>query len=309
MIVRYNEKNFAENTIMSSEIGKYVCAYTDFGFKRLFFSEPNKDVLISFLNSFLNLKDKIVDMSYLPLEQLCVLPYDKNAILGTCCKTSDDSYIIVQIQNALPVFIKARSLFHGLSFISNQAPQGVFDNSIKAVYSITLLGCKLDDESDSYLHEVVLYDKCSKAKFCDNIAYYYIELSKFTKNEDELETVQDKWMYAIKNLQDLKDRPNTFTEDIFTKFFEIALIANFTDKEKSAYKASLMKMWNSYSTVESCYEEGLKRGKEEGLKLGQEKGLKLGLKQTQIKIARKMKQNGMNCEEIFNLTDLKEGQY
>lgn len=116
-------------------------------------------------------------------------------------------------------------------------------------------------------------------------------------------------MYAIKNLQDLKDKPNTFTEDIFTKFFEIALIANFTDKEKSAYKASLMKMWNSYSTVESCYEEGLKQGKEEGLKLGQEKGLKLGLKQTQIKIARKMKQNGMNCEEIFNLTDLKEGQY
>ena len=70
MIVRNNEKNFAENTIMSSEIGKYVCAYTDFGFKRLFFSEPNKDVLISFLNSFLNLKDKIVDMSYLYFPRL-----------------------------------------------------------------------------------------------------------------------------------------------------------------------------------------------------------------------------------------------
>lgn len=60
-------------------------------------------------------------------------------------------------------------------------------------------------------------------------------------------------------------------------------------------------MWNSYSTVESCYEEGLR--------FGQEKGLKLGLKQTQIKIARKMKQNGMNCEDIFNLTGLKECQY
>lgn len=286
---------------MASEIGKYVSAYTDFGFKRLFGTELNKELLISFLNSFLNLKDKIVDLSYISLEQLGVLPFDKNAILGTCCKTSDDSYIIVQIQNALPVFIKARSLFHGLSFISNQAPQGVFDNSIKAVYSITLVGCKLDDESDSYLHEVVLYDKCSKAKFCDNIAYYYIELSKFTKNEDELETIQDKWMYAIKNLSDLKDKPSTFKEDIFTKLFEIALIANFTDKEKSAYKASLMKMWNSYSTVESCYEEGLR--------LGQEEGMKLGLKQTQIKIARKMKQNGMNCEDIFNLTGLKEGQY
>ncbi len=54
---------------MSIDQGKYICAYTDFGFKRLFGSELNKDILISFLNSFLNLKDKIVDLSYLSLEQ------------------------------------------------------------------------------------------------------------------------------------------------------------------------------------------------------------------------------------------------
>lgn len=106
---------------MPIDQGKYICAYTDFGFKRLFGSELNKDILISFLNSFLNLKAKIVDLSYLSSEQLRVLPFDKNAILGTCCKTSDDSYIIVQIQNAIPVFIKARSIYHCLSFISNEA--------------------------------------------------------------------------------------------------------------------------------------------------------------------------------------------
>ena len=48
---------------MSIDQGKYICAYTDFGFKRLFGSELNKDILISFLNSFLNLKDKIVDLA------------------------------------------------------------------------------------------------------------------------------------------------------------------------------------------------------------------------------------------------------
>ena len=314
---------------MSSEIGKYVCAYTDFGFKRLFGTELNKELLINFLNSFLNLKDKIVDLSYISLEQLGVLPFDKNAILGTCCKTSDDSYIIVQIQNALPVFIKARSLFHGLSFISNQAPQGVFDNSIKAVYSITLLGCKLDDESDSYLHEVVLYDKCLKAKFCDNIAYYYIELSKFTKNADELETIQDKWMFAIKNLSALNDKPVALKEQVFTRLFRIAEIAKFSEKEKYAYEESLKKMWDNYATLESSFTEGQKKGKEEGLKQGKEEGLKQGLekglkqgiekglkqgieegsKQAQVNIAIKMKNKGMSSEDILNLTGLKEGQY
>ena len=226
---------------MSSEIGKYVSSYTDFGFKRLFGTELNKDLLISFLNSFLNLKDQIVDLSYISLEKLGVLPFDKNAILGTCCKISDDSYIIVKIQNSLPVFIKARSLFHSLSFISNQAPQGVFDNRIKAVYSITLVGCELDGDSDSYLHEVVLYDKGSKAKFCDNIAYYYLELPKFTKNEDELETIQDKWMYAIKNLSALNNKPLALKEQVFTRLFRIAEIAKFSEKEKFAYQGSLKK--------------------------------------------------------------------
>ena len=305
MIVRYNEFYFAENTIMSSEIGKYVCAYTDFGFKRLFWAEQNKDILISFLNSFLNLKDKIVDLSYLPLEQLCVLPNDKNAVIGVCCKTSDGSYIFVEIQNALPVFIKARSIFHSMSFIGNLAPQGVLDNSIKAIYSITLVGSDLDDDSESYLHEVVLYDKGSKSKFCDNIAYYYLELPKFSKNEDELKTVQDKWLYAIKHLQDLKDKPVSLTETVFTRFFEIAKIANFSEKEKVAYQSSLMKMWNSCATFESSYTEGFNLGKEEGLK----QGIEEGAKQAQVKIALKMKNKCMSSEDIFNLTGLKEGQY
>ncbi len=282
---------------MSSEIGKYVCSYTDFGFKRLFWAEQNKDILISFLNSFLNLKDKIVDLSYLSSEKLRVLPFDKNAILGTCCKTSDDSYIIVEIQNAIPVFIKARSIYHSLSFISNEASQGVFDSSIKAIYSITLVGSDLDDDSESYLHEVVLYDKGSKSKFCDNIAYYYLELPKFSKNEDELETIQDKWMYAIKNLSDLEDKPGTLTEQVFTRFFEIALIANFTDKEKSAYKASLMKMWNSYASFETSFNKGLKKGREDGRA------------EVKISVARNLKEIGISSKDIFKATGLKEGEY
>ena len=236
-------------------------------------------------------------MSYLPLEQLCVLPNDKNAVIGVCCKNSEGSYILVEIQNALPFFIKARSLFHSMSFIGNLAPQGFFDNKIKAVYTITLLGCTLDDDSKSYLHEVVLYDKVLQAQFSENLAYYYLELPKFTKNEDELETIQDKWMYAIKNLQDLKDKPSSLTETVFTRFFEIAKIDNFSEKEKAAYQSSLMKMWNRCATFESSYTEGLKLGKE------------VGAEQAKVEVAIKMKESGFDHEVIFKATGLKEGKY
>ena len=96
---------------MSIDQGKYISAYTDFGFKRLFGSELNKDILISFLNSFLNLKDKIVDLSYLSLEQLGDLVTDRDAIFDVYCKTSDDAYIIVEMQNAAQNYFKDRSIF------------------------------------------------------------------------------------------------------------------------------------------------------------------------------------------------------
>lgn len=117
---------------MSIDQGKYICAYTDFGFKRLFGSELNKDILISFLNSFLNLKDKIVDLSYLSLEQLGDLVTDREAIFDVYCTTSDDAYIIVEMQNASQNYFKDRSIFYSSFATRNQAPKGVWDYQLKA---------------------------------------------------------------------------------------------------------------------------------------------------------------------------------
>ena len=129
---------------MSIDQGKYICAYTDFGFKRLFGSELNKDILISFLNSFLNLKDKIVDLSYLSLEQLGDLVTDREAIFDVYCKTSDDAYIIVEMQNAAQNYFKDRSIFYSSFATRNQAPKGVLDYQLKAVYTIGILNFVLE---------------------------------------------------------------------------------------------------------------------------------------------------------------------
>ena len=49
---------------------KYLNPHTDFGFKRLFGTEFNKDLLISFLNAVLKRDDEIRDIRYLNSEQL-----------------------------------------------------------------------------------------------------------------------------------------------------------------------------------------------------------------------------------------------
>jgi hypothetical protein len=53
-------------------MSKYLNPYTDFGFKKLFGTELNKDLLISFLNALFEKcnelpKDEIEDVTYLKL--------------------------------------------------------------------------------------------------------------------------------------------------------------------------------------------------------------------------------------------------
>jgi predicted transposase/invertase (TIGR01784 family) len=59
---------------------KYISLLTDFGFKRVFGTEPNKDLLIDFLNTLLPPYHQIQDLSFKNNENLGTTPIDRKAI-------------------------------------------------------------------------------------------------------------------------------------------------------------------------------------------------------------------------------------
>lgn len=133
----------------------------------------------------MNLKDKIVDLSYLSLEQLGDLVTDREAVFDVYCKTSDDAYIIVEMQNAAQNYFKDRSIFYSSFATRNQAPKGVWDYQLKAVYTIGILNFVLEKDSEPYRHEVVLYDKVTNCQFNANwltIILNYLNLPKQKMN-------------------------------------------------------------------------------------------------------------------------------
>ena len=137
------------------------------------------------------------------------------------------------------------------------------------------------------------------------MAYYYFELPKFTKTEDELETIQDKWMYGIKNLSALNDKPVALKERVFTRLFRIAEIAKFFEKEKFAYQGSLKKMWDNSAVLEKSYTDGHNDGKAEGKVEGKAEGKA----EERLSIAKNLKEIGISPKDIFKATGLKEGEY
>lgn len=124
-------------------------------------------------------------MSYLSLEQLGDLVTDREAIFDVYCKTSDDAYIIVEMQNASQNYFKDRSIFYSSFATRNQAPKGVLDYQLKAVYTIGILNFVLEKDSEPYRHEVVLSTRSQIANFMTNwltIILNYLNLPKQKMN-------------------------------------------------------------------------------------------------------------------------------
>ena len=67
---------------------RYVNPYTDFGFKKLFGTEINKDLLISFINSLLHGKEVVKDLTYLNTEHLGTGEADRKAVFDVYCENS-----------------------------------------------------------------------------------------------------------------------------------------------------------------------------------------------------------------------------
>ena len=83
---------------MQERTSKYMNPYTDFGFKKLFGEEGNKDLLIDFLNQILPEKHQILELSFRNPEHIPSLPFLRKAIFDIYCKGANGEDFIVEMQ-------------------------------------------------------------------------------------------------------------------------------------------------------------------------------------------------------------------
>ena len=241
---------------------RFINPFTDFGFKKIFGEEYNKDLLIDFLNSILNLASPIIDVTYGSQEKLPPTIEDRKSIVDIYCESQDGSKFIVEMQKTKQLYFKDRSLLYASFPIVQQAKKGKWNYKLSPVYVIAVLDFEYEDESDSdkYIHDVRLFDVVSNKVFYDKLRLLYIEMPRFRKKLEELKTNEDRWLYFLKNLPDLDERPTELSGKIFEKAFEQAEIANYTKDEYNAYIASLDYYWCNYADMDTARQEGIKEG-------------------------------------------------
>ena len=313
---------------MDSLQERYANFYTDFAFKKLFGTEVNKDLLMSFLNALLHGEETIKDLTFLNGEHLGNQEPNRRAVFDVYCENDRGEKVLIEMQKAEQQFFKDRSIFYSTFPIREQAKRGTdWNYKLKAVYTIGILNFKFDDtDPDYYHHEVKLMDTRTHEVFYDKLTYIYLEMPKFTKHEDELQTMFDKWMYAIRNLSTLLARPQALYESVFDRLFEVAEISKFNHVELSEYEDSLKVYRDWYSITETAVTKaeakglakGIAKGMAEGMAKGMAKGMAEGMAEGNAKgkakgkaeekkeIASRLKRLGLPIKDIQQATNLSE---
>jgi len=274
-------------------MSKFINPYTDFGFKRLFGTEGNKDLLIDFLNCLMPAKHQIASLIFRNVEQQGEITSDRKAIYDIHCNGINGETFIVEMQKAKIKYFKDRALFYITFPVREQAQKGDWDFYLLPIYYIAILDFLYDEHEEirKFDRNVQLCDEDGFV-FYDKLAFRFLQMPFFTKKENELETHYDKWCYFLKYLENFDDIPQILNEPIFEKAFHSAELAAMSEKERDEYEQSKLVYAELKSAIDTSKEEG---AKEERYKIAK------GLKEKGVSIQIISLTTGMSNNEIERL--------
>ena len=250
-------------------MSKYLNPYTDFGFKKLFGEESNKDLLQDFLNQLLPPHHQIAELNFSNAEQLPDIPLERKAIFDIHCRSASGERFIVEMQKAKIQFFKDRSVFYVTFPIREQAKKGDWLFKLDPVYFIAILDFAYDEAEElrKFRRDVALRDQDGEL-FFDKLHFKFLQMPLFTKQEHELASHFDKWLYFLKNLENFDHIPAILNEPVFQRAFHITELANLTYEQHTAYEKNLL----DYLGVRAAMVTARDEGKAEGLAEGEVKG-------------------------------------
>jgi len=253
---------------------------TDFGFKRIFGSEPDKELLIAFLNELFKGRKIIRDLVYNQQEQHGSARYYRKSIFDLTCIGADGETFIIEMQRAEQKYFTDRAVFYTSSKLYEQGPKGKKDWNfeLKEVYFIALTDFKFDGTSpNKYLHRVRLAEEETGHTFYKKLGFILIELPNFNLKEKDIKTDLERWLYVLRNVSEFEKIPVILNKRIFQKLFHILEVANLKKEEYMLYEKNLLDKWTEYSVLKTAEERGIEKGIEKGIQKGIEKGIQKGI--------------------------------
>lgn len=264
---------------------QFISPFTDEGFKRIFAQEVHKDLLIVFLNDLLEGEKEIRNIHFSDKEILPEQEGERNIIYDLYCITEKGEHLVVEMQKQEQVWFRDRAAYYLARALSRQGERGPrWKYGLKAVYGVFFINFRLGEKPGKLRTDVVLTDRGTGKQFSDKLHFIFIELPSFLKKEEECKTDFDKWIFILKNMENLDRMPFKENKPIFEKLEKIVDIASLSKEERVRYDKSIRNYRDTLAILEFAEQKGMNEGKKQA--------------------ARNMKGKGFSIEEIVEITGL-----
>ncbi|HIE34800.1 MAG TPA: Rpn family recombination-promoting nuclease/putative transposase [Campylobacterales bacterium] len=287
---------------------RFLDVKTDYAFKKVFGSNESKDILISFLNSICEFN--IVDLEIVDPYNIPMLKGMKDTYVDVKAKLDNKKTIIIEMQVLNHEGFEKRVLYNAAKNYSTQLDKNERYNLLNPVIAITITDFNMF-ETSKHITYFKLLEKEEFIEYSGDIELIFIELPKFKKDIQECRSIQDRWIYFIKNAGSLEYLPKSLDKEI-QKALQIVNEANLTrDELELQYKRKEFIIIQK-TAVSKAKEEGIKEGIEKGIKEGIKEGIEKGIKEGEIKksieIAKNLLKNKIDDEIIQISTGLSKDE-
>ena len=215
----------------------------NWAFKQIFGTPGNEDLLLALIQAVLPDKG-ITGVTLAPTEHMSINENARSAVFDVSCNTSSGDFVSVEMQFKEQDDFNDRMVFYSSFPILNSLTKGGSSYAFKApIYIIGILNFIISSvaSNDRLMNCYRLRNvQDTSTELTRSLSYVTVELPKFTKSMEQLETVADKLFYTLTHIFEMEDRPASFSEKMLVKLFEKCMFANMTTEQQYLYIRTLM---------------------------------------------------------------------
>jgi len=276
---------------------RYLDATNDVAFKKIF---SHKEILKDFLNSVLRLSEgeKIEDLHFVPQEEIPDLGQGRRSIFDIKVLDQSGFWYIIEMQNKPDEFFLKRVQVYATSTYSNQTLKGKDYSHVLPIVVISIVNGTLFPDEIGCINRHTTREETTNTQHLFELSYVFVELGKFFKIEEELETIEDFWLFFLTESTKVKRPPAKIKDVNILKAYEVLERFNWNDAEYDAYIRAKLLADTEKLELEDAYSKGEAKGKVDGLEEGELKG--------RLEIAKNLLAEGLNVKLIAKTTGLAE---
>ena len=228
---------------------------------------------------------------------------NRTTVFDLHCIDSERRRFIIEVQILFQENIVNRAIYYASQTVIAQGERGKkYNYDLKPVVTVVFMEFKVFAD-DRYIRRAKLREM-NGAGISDTLNFAFIELPKFNKPLDELETTLDKALYALKNMKNMTQMPKQYVNTVFELLFSTAKLAKLSKEEQKMIDEAQKAKWDNYAIHKAAIDSGLRQGLQQGLR----QGLQQGLNVARQEMAKKMLLKKKPIDEITEFTELSEAE-